>query len=60
MEAKSILSKYLIVDHVRSVRGVNFRIDKELLRYVHRGRRRHELYLESERRKNQLKPEKEN
>ena len=61
MEAKSIISKRIIVDRVRSVGGVvNVRIDKELLRYVRRARRRYELCLESERRKNQLKPEKEN
>ena len=49
MEAKSIISKRIIVDHVRSVsKVVNVRSDKELWRYFRVARRRYELHLESE------------
>ena len=49
MEAKSIISKRINVDHVRSMsKVVNVRIDKEFWRSVCVARRRYELYLELE------------
>ena len=52
MEAKSIISRRIIVDHVRSVGGVaNVKIDKEFLRYVRGARLRYEHHLESEKKK---------
>ena len=52
MEAKSIISKGIFVDHVRSVGGVvNVRFDKDFLIYVREARRRYELYLELEKKK---------
>ena len=47
MESKSIISKRIGVDHVRSVsKVINVRMDEEPLRYVRVARRRYELYLE--------------
>ena len=52
MEAKSIIFRRIIVDHVRSVGGVaNVQIDKEFLRYVRGARLRYEHYSESEKKK---------